>query len=85
MTRITGAVKMATANPTSPEIGDEYYNTSTNTWLIWSGNNWLGTVFTSSSTSTTTTTSTSTSTTTTTTSTSTTTTTSTSTSTTTTN
>lgn len=84
ITNITGRVKVGTSDPVSPVVGDEYYNTSTNTWNRWSGNNWLGFQFTSTSTSTSTTTSTSTSTSTTSTSTSTSTTTSTSTSTTTT-
>jgi hypothetical protein len=84
ISNIQGSVKLATTAPSSPVIGDEYYDTSTNVWYRWSGDNWMGLQFTTSSTSTTTTTSTSTSTSTTTTSTSSSTTTSTSTSTTTT-
>ena len=87
MTRITdikGRIRMNSTHPSDPVVGDEYYNTTFNIWFRWTGNNWAGVTFSSTSSSTSTTTSTSTSTTTTTTSTSTTTTTSTSTSTTTT-
>jgi hypothetical protein len=85
ITDIRGKIKLASVAPSNPVAGDEYFDTAQMSWMVYSGNNWLGTgQFTTTSTSSTTSTSTSTSTTTTTTSTSTSTTTSTSTSTTTT-
>ena len=84
ITNITGRIRLATGAPSDPVNGDEYWDTNQKAWFRYSGNNWLGILFSSTSTSTTTSTSTSTSTSTTSTSTSSTTSTSTSTSTTTT-
>ena len=81
ITDIAGRWKTGTTNPTDPVIGDMFYRTDMNGLFRWTGDNWIGRLYTSSSTSTSTTTSTSTSTSTTSTSTSTSSSTSTSTST----
>ena len=83
-TNITGRIRAQDAAPSDPLTGDEFWDTGQHGWYIYSGNNWLGRNWSTTSTSTTTSTSSSTSTSTTSTSTSTSTTTSTSTSTTTT-
>lgn len=84
ITNITGRIRAQDSVPSNPATGDEFWDTGQHGWFIYSGNNWLGRNWSTTSTSTSTTTSTSTSTSTTSTSSSTTTSTSTSTSTTTT-
>jgi len=84
ISNIVGYVRALASPPADPVIGDEFWDTTLKGWYTWSGNNWIGAAFTTSSTSTTTSTSSSTSTTSTSSSTSTSTTTSTSSSTTTT-
>lgn len=59
--KLTGRIKWVTTNPTDPQAGDEFFNVTTNTWVRYTGSNWIGFRFTSSSTSTSVTTSTSTS------------------------
>lgn len=70
ITNITGRIRTQTGAPADPVVGDEYFDLGLMSWMRWTGNNWLGFQFTTSSTSTSTTTSTSTSTSTTSTSTS---------------
>jgi hypothetical protein len=62
ITKLRGRFAVGIVNPTNPKIGDEYFDLAQNGLFRWSGNNWLGTLFSSTSTSTTTSTSTSTST-----------------------
>src|SRR3990172_2959505 len=71
---IIGHLPKGTSDPSSPSVGDEYYDTGNNRWMRWDGVQWRGLAFTTSTSTSTTTTTTSTSTTTTSSSTSTTTT-----------
>lgn len=63
ITGIIGKLPRLLSNPSDPEIGDMYYNTTRNAILRWTGNNWLGVALTTTSTSSSTSTSTSTTTT----------------------
>lgn len=84
ITNITGRIRAQDTVPVDPITGDEFWDTGQKGWFFYTGNNWVGRNFSSTSSSTSTTTSTSTSTSTTSTSSSTSSSTSTSTSTTTT-
>lgn len=50
-----GRLTKRTTPPTNPVEGDEYYDTTTNSWLRYNGTGWLGNKLTTTSTSTTTT------------------------------
>src|SRR4030043_165648 len=52
ITDLAGRIRTETAHPADPVSGDEYFNTSINTWMRYTGNNWLGFQFTTTSTST---------------------------------
>lgn len=39
---LAGRLPRSTSNPTNPAVGEEYYNTTNNTWMRYDGANWLG-------------------------------------------
>lgn len=41
VTNLTGRIRTRSSDPTNPVAGDMYYNTTTNSLCIYSGNNWL--------------------------------------------
>jgi len=60
----TGRIRTLSSDPSDPIIGDEFWHSGHKTWYRWTGDNWLGVRFSSTSTSTSTSTTTTTSTTT---------------------
>jgi hypothetical protein len=50
---LSGRLRTETTNPSTPEEGDMYYNSTDNTWMRYNGTDWIGVRMTTSSTTTT--------------------------------
>jgi hypothetical protein len=45
ITNIKGRFVVDTSHPADPKVGFMYFNTSNNSLMYWTGNNWIGFAF----------------------------------------